>query len=140
MLGLRQSGADVLLPVVVQPRASRNAVAGLHGNALKLLLTAPPVEGAANDACLRFLADLLGVSRSRLSIIRGGEGTAETRPHRQHLARGFAYMPSRRVAGPCPLVRLQPFVMTECGKPSRPTQHGRTIITFPCSMPRYPVT
>src|SRR5918992_2394902 len=71
MLGLRQSGADVLLPVVVQPRASRNAVAGLHGNALKLLLTAPPVEGAANDACLRFLADLLGVSRSRLSIIRG---------------------------------------------------------------------
>lgn len=71
MLDLQQSGTDVLLAVAVQPRASRNAVAGLHGNALKLLLTAPPVEGAANDACLRFLADLLGVSRSRLSIARG---------------------------------------------------------------------
>ena len=73
MLGLRQSGADVLLPVAVQPRASRNAVAGLRGDALKILLTAPPVEGAANDACLRFLADLLGMSRSRLSIVRGGK-------------------------------------------------------------------
>jgi uncharacterized protein (TIGR00251 family) len=71
MLDLRQNGADVLLLVAVQPRASRNAVAGLRGNALKLLLTAPPVEGAANDACLRLLADLLGVSRSRLSIVRG---------------------------------------------------------------------
>jgi uncharacterized protein (TIGR00251 family) len=71
MLDLQPSGADALLPVTVQPRASRNAVAGLRGNALKLLLTAPPVEGAANNACLRFLADLLGVSRSRLAIVRG---------------------------------------------------------------------
>jgi hypothetical protein len=71
MLILQQSGVDVLLPVAVQPRASRNAVAGLYGNALKLLLTAPPVEGAAYAACLRFLADLLGLSRARLSIIRG---------------------------------------------------------------------
>jgi uncharacterized protein len=71
MLTLQQNGADVLLPVAVQPRASRNAVAGLHGTALKLRLTAPPVEGAANEACLRFLADLLGLSRARLSIVRG---------------------------------------------------------------------
>jgi uncharacterized protein len=71
MLDLQQSGTDVLLPVVVQPRASRNAVAGLHISALKLLLTAPPVDGAANDACLRFLADLLGISRARLFIVRG---------------------------------------------------------------------
>ena len=71
MLDLQQSGPDVLLPVNVQPRASRDAVTGLHGNALKLSLTAPPVDGAANDACLRFLADLLGVSRARLSIVRG---------------------------------------------------------------------
>jgi uncharacterized protein (TIGR00251 family) len=71
MLALQRSGADALLPVAVQPRASRNLVAGLHGNALKLLLTAPPVDGAANAACLRFLAELLGVSRARLSIIKG---------------------------------------------------------------------
>jgi uncharacterized protein len=73
MLILQQSGVDVLLPVAVQPRASRNAIAGLHGNALKLLLTAPPVEGAANTACLSLLADLLGLSRARLSIIRGAK-------------------------------------------------------------------
>jgi uncharacterized protein len=73
MLALQQRGADVLMPVMVHPRASRNAVAGLHGNALKLLLMAPPVEGAANAACLRFLTDLLGVSRARLSIVRGAK-------------------------------------------------------------------
>jgi hypothetical protein len=71
MLTLQQSGPNVLLPVTVQPRASRNAVAGLHGNALKLLLTAPPVKGAANEACLSMLTALLGVSRARLSIVRG---------------------------------------------------------------------
>jgi uncharacterized protein len=71
MLALQQNGTDVLLPVTVQSRASRNAVAGLHGNALKLLLTAPPVEGAANAACLRFLTEFLDLSRARLSIIRG---------------------------------------------------------------------
>ena len=71
MLALQQSGANVLLPVTVQPRASRNTMAGVHGHALKLLLTAPPVEGAANTACLGLLSELLGVSRARLSIVRG---------------------------------------------------------------------
>jgi uncharacterized protein (TIGR00251 family) len=71
MLALQQSGDDVFLPVAVHPRASRNTLAGIHGKALKLLLTAPPVDGAANAACLRFLAELLGISRARLSIIKG---------------------------------------------------------------------
>lgn len=71
MLDLRQRHAAVLLPIVVQPRASRDAVVGVHGGALKIQLTAPPVAGAANDACLRFLAELLGVSRSRLAIVHG---------------------------------------------------------------------
>jgi uncharacterized protein len=71
MLELQRSNGDVLLPVIVQPRASRNAVAGLHGGALKIHLTAPPVGGAANDACLRLLAGLLGLSRAHLSIVKG---------------------------------------------------------------------
>ena len=71
MLDLRQRDDDVFLPVIVQPRAARNAVAGLHGSALKIQLTAPPVEGAANDACLRFLAGLLGVSPTQLAIVKG---------------------------------------------------------------------
>jgi uncharacterized protein len=73
MLQIQQSNADVLLPVTVQPRASRIAVAGIYGHALKLQLTAPPLAGAANDACLRFLTSLLGCSRSRLSIVKGGK-------------------------------------------------------------------
>jgi uncharacterized protein len=73
VLAIQQRGADVLLAVTVQPRASRNAVVGMHGHALKLQLTAPPHEGAANDACLRFLASLLGCSRARLSIVKGGK-------------------------------------------------------------------
>jgi uncharacterized protein (TIGR00251 family) len=71
MLDLRQRDSDVFLPIVVQPRASRNAVAGLQAGALKLQLTAPPVEGAANEACLRFLAALLDVRRSQLTIVKG---------------------------------------------------------------------
>ena len=59
------------LSVRVQPRASRNEVAGLVGERLKIRLTAPPVEGEANDACLAFLAKLLDLAPSRLAIIQG---------------------------------------------------------------------
>lgn len=59
------------LSVRVQPRASRNEVAGLVGDTLKIKLTAPPVEGEANDACLAFLAKLLDLAPSRLAIIQG---------------------------------------------------------------------
>lgn len=59
------------LSVHVQPRASRNEVAGLEGDTLKIRLTAPPVDGEANDACRVFLAKLLGLSPSRLAIIQG---------------------------------------------------------------------
>jgi uncharacterized protein (TIGR00251 family) len=59
------------LSVHVQPRASRNAIAGWAGEALKIRLTAPPVEGAANAACLAFLADLLDLPQSQLEILRG---------------------------------------------------------------------
>jgi uncharacterized protein (TIGR00251 family) len=59
------------LSVRVQPRASRNEVAGLDGETLKIRLTAPPVEGEANAACLKFLAKLLDLPPSRLAIIQG---------------------------------------------------------------------
>ena len=57
--------------VRIQPRASRNAIAGEMGNALKLALTAPPVEGKANEACVDFLANLLKVPRSSITIASG---------------------------------------------------------------------
>lgn len=61
----------VVLRVHLQPRASRNRLVGLHGQALKITLTAPPVEGAANDALLTFLATLLHVPRSAVSLLSG---------------------------------------------------------------------
>jgi len=67
----RAAPPQATLAVQVQPRASRNAVAGWAGEALKIRLTAPPVEGAANAACLAFLADLLDLPQSHLEILTG---------------------------------------------------------------------
>ncbi|MGH7512150.1 MAG: DUF167 domain-containing protein [Gemmatimonadales bacterium] len=61
----------VRLRLHVQPRASRTEIAGRHGDALKVRLAAPPVEGAANEALVRFLADRLGVPRSALRLESG---------------------------------------------------------------------
>ncbi len=71
MAGKAAAQPQATLSVRVQPRASRNEVAGLVGETLKIRLTAPPVEGEANAACLKFLADLLDLAPSRLEILRG---------------------------------------------------------------------
>ncbi|MFH1139616.1 MAG: DUF167 domain-containing protein [Pseudomonadota bacterium] len=55
----------------LSPRASKEAIGGLHGDAVKVRVKAPPVDGRANEALLRYLAGLLGVSRSRLEILSG---------------------------------------------------------------------
>src|SRR2546422_5859225 len=70
-IGKRVVGPHVTLSLRVQPRASRNAVVGWTGDTLNVRLTAPPVEGAANVACLEFLADLLDLPQSQLEILRG---------------------------------------------------------------------
>ena len=58
----------------MQPRASHNRVTGMHGNALKVCVTAPPVENKANDAVVHFIADLFGVPKSSVSIKSGRQG------------------------------------------------------------------
>jgi len=60
-----------ILTLHVQPRASRTEVAGWHGDAVKIRLAAPPVDGAANDALITFLADRLAVPRSVVSLVGG---------------------------------------------------------------------
>jgi hypothetical protein len=55
----------------VHPRAKKNAITGQVGDALKLCLTAPPVEGKANQACIDFLATILEVPRSSVTITSG---------------------------------------------------------------------
>src|SRR6266571_9092258 len=69
--GKRVVGPHVTLSLRVQPRASRNAVVGWTGDTLNIRLTAPPVEGAANAACLKFLADLLDFPSSHIEILKG---------------------------------------------------------------------
>ena len=59
------------LTVKVHPRARRSALAGRIGDAWKLSLAAPPVDGKANDECVRFLAEFAGVPRSRVRIVMG---------------------------------------------------------------------
>jgi uncharacterized protein (TIGR00251 family) len=61
----------VLIKVFVQPRASKNAIVGRHGDALKITLTSPPVNGAANKMCVQFLAKCLQVPKSSIEIISG---------------------------------------------------------------------
>ena len=59
------------LTVKVHPRAKKSALAGRLGDAWKLSLAAPPVDGKANDECVRFFAELAGVARSRVRIVTG---------------------------------------------------------------------
>lgn len=67
----RFAGDGVTITVRIQPRASRNDVSRMEDGSLKIRLTAPPVEGAANEALVKFLAELLGVARSHVEILSG---------------------------------------------------------------------
>jgi uncharacterized protein (TIGR00251 family) len=70
-LPCREDKAGAHLAVRVQPRASRTGLAGMHGDALKVQLTTPPVEGRANAACIALFAELVGVPRSTIEVQRG---------------------------------------------------------------------
>jgi uncharacterized protein (TIGR00251 family) len=73
----RWDGADLILQVRVQPRASRDAVVPEPGR-LRIRITAPPVDGAANEHLVRFLAGEFGVPPSRVALIRGATGREKT--------------------------------------------------------------
>ena len=61
----------LVVSVYVQPRASKNQMCGIQGEELKIRLTSPPVDGAANKLCREFVADLFDVSKSSVAIISG---------------------------------------------------------------------
>lgn len=71
MIPIHDSPAGATFAVKVHPRAKKNAIGGELGDALKLALTAPPVEGRANAACIDFFANLLEVPRSSVTIASG---------------------------------------------------------------------
>lgn len=70
----RESREPAVLSVRVQPRASRNEAAVQPDGSLRIRLTAPPVDNAANEALIRFLADTFDVGRSQIEIISGHTG------------------------------------------------------------------
>jgi uncharacterized protein (TIGR00251 family) len=67
----KMQGTEVTLKVRLQPRASRDGIDGLYGDALKVKVTAPPVEGRANKAVKKLLAEKLGIAPSQVEIIAG---------------------------------------------------------------------
>lgn len=68
---LKETSQGIVLKVFVQPRSAQNMIAGQHGDALKIKLTAPPVDGAANKMCIQYLSKFLKVPKSALEIISG---------------------------------------------------------------------
>ena len=71
MIPIQQLGGSITFTVKIHPRAKQNAITGEVGDALKLSLTAPPVDGKANTACIEFFAKLLNVARSSVTIASG---------------------------------------------------------------------
>ncbi len=78
MLPVREDASGVSFVVRVHPRAKKNAITGELGDALKLSLTTPPIEGRANEACIEFFAKLLKVPRSSVTIASGRSSRNKT--------------------------------------------------------------
>lgn len=74
MIPISETSAGASFIVRVHPRAKKNSITGELGDALKLALTAPPIDGRANEACIEFFAKLLKVPRSSV-IIASGENS-----------------------------------------------------------------
>ncbi|SFD46579.1 hypothetical protein SAMN05660831_01712 [Thiohalospira halophila DSM 15071] len=74
MAAVERDGDDLVLTLRVQPRAKNDAIVGPHGDAIRVRITAPPVEGKANDHLGRFLAKRFGVHRRDVTLISGESG------------------------------------------------------------------
>jgi uncharacterized protein len=71
LIPIRESSGGVSFAVKIHPRAKKNKITGEVGDAFKVSLTAPPVEGKANDACIDFFATVLNLPRSSFTIASG---------------------------------------------------------------------
>jgi uncharacterized protein (TIGR00251 family) len=71
MIPIRDTPSGATFNIKVHPRAKQDAITGEIADAFKVALTAPPVDGKANDACIRFFAELLRVPRSSVTIAAG---------------------------------------------------------------------
>ncbi|MBM7867564.1 YggU family protein [Heliobacterium gestii] len=78
MLWIQERPGGIRFKIRLQPRASKNEVCGLLDDALKVRLTAPPVDGEANAACLQFFAKAFGVPRSQVRLVAGETSRLKT--------------------------------------------------------------
>ena len=78
MVAIHESSGGVTFAVKVHPRAKKNAITGELGDALKISLTAPPIDGRANEACIDYFAKLLKVPRSSITIASGQTSRRKT--------------------------------------------------------------
>ena len=90
-LKLREHAEGVVISVRAQPGAKRSAVVGLHDGGLKIAVSAPPLEGRANDALADFLRMLFGLRRSQVELIQGEKSRSKT-----FLLRGIAAQVNKR--------------------------------------------
>ena len=92
---LREVDGGVEISVRVQPRASKSEVVGAYGDrAMRIRITAPPVDGAANEELVSFLADLFGIPSRRVELVRGhGSRDKQVRLH------GVSLGTARRLLG-----------------------------------------
>lgn len=74
MIAVWRDGDALVLRLYIQPRASRDLIAGVHGDEIKVAITAPPVDGQANAHLIRFLAKEFGVAKSSVAIMKGELG------------------------------------------------------------------
>ncbi|MDY0042634.1 MAG: DUF167 domain-containing protein [Desulforhabdus sp.] len=75
---LSEHAQGSVIQILVQPRASKNELAGVHEGLLKIRLTAPPVEGEANKECIKFMAKLFDIAKSNFEIIQGHKSRRKT--------------------------------------------------------------
>ncbi|MBK7685966.1 MAG: YggU family protein [Rhodocyclaceae bacterium] len=74
---LRDDGGALVLTLHIQPAAKKTEIVGVHGDALKIRLAAPPVDGKANAALIKFIAAQLGVSKNSVTLISGDTARAK---------------------------------------------------------------
>lgn len=71
MAAVEKTDSTIRLRIYTQPKASRDEIVGLHGDELKVVITAPPVEGKANGHIIKYLAKQFGVAKSQVNIVKG---------------------------------------------------------------------
>jgi hypothetical protein len=71
MFSIKETKNGIVFSIRVLPRSSRCELVGIHDNALKLKITAPPVEGQANEECIQFISHFLGIKKAQVTIISG---------------------------------------------------------------------